>query len=63
MRLHGFDYSRSYYYMVTIRCLKGLTPLSMIIDPGICQMTAITRAFVNGILGAFSRVHQAESEA
>ena len=49
MRLHGFDYSRSYYYMVTIRCLKGLTPLSMIIDPGICQMTAITRAFVNGI--------------
>lgn len=49
MRLTGFDYSRPYYYMVTLKCQKGREPLSEIVAPGRCQMNAITRAFVNAI--------------
>lgn len=49
MRLVGFDYSRPYYYMVTIKCHRGRQALSEIVEPGRCQMNAITRAFVNVI--------------
>lgn len=48
-RLPGFDYSRPYYYMVTLKRLDGLLPLSAIVAPGRCQMSAITRAFVHVI--------------
>ena len=48
-RLTGFDYSRPFFYMVTIKCLKGVQALSEIVAPGRCQLNAITRAFVNCI--------------
>ena len=48
-RLTGFDYSRPYFYMVAIKCLKGVHDLSEIVAPGRCQLNAITRAFVNCI--------------
>ena len=49
VRLTGFDYSRSYFYMVTIRCHAGVAALSRIVAPGKCELNAITRAFVNCI--------------
>ncbi len=55
-RLPGFDYSRPYYYMVTLKRQKGLLPLSSIVSPGRCQMSAITRAFVHVIRGYHLRV-------
>lgn len=48
-RLTGFDYSRPYFYMVTIKCCGGIAALSEIVAPGRCQMNAITRALVNCI--------------
>ena len=48
-RLTGFDYSRPMFYMVTIKCRAGVQTLSEIVDPGKCQMNAITRAMVNCI--------------
>lgn len=48
-RLTGFDYSRPYFYMVTIKRCKGIAALSEIVAPGRCQMNAITRSFVNCI--------------
>ena len=48
-RLEGFDYSLPYYYMVTLKCHPGITPLSSIIPPGKCELNAITRAMVNCI--------------
>ena len=48
-RLRGFDYTRPYYYMVTLRRLEGLRPLSAIVAPGRCEMSAITKAFVHVI--------------
>ena len=48
-RLQGFDYSRPYYYMVTLRRLEGLAALSAIVAPGRCEMNAITKAFVHVI--------------
>jgi len=48
-RLTGFDYSRPYYYMVTLRRLEGLSALSAIVAPGCCEMNAITKAFVHVI--------------
>ena len=48
-RLPGFDYSRPYYYMVTLRRLEGLAALSAIVAPGRCEMNAITKAFVHVI--------------
>lgn len=48
-RLEGFDYSLPYYYMVTLKCHTGITPLSSIVPPGKCEMNAITRAMVNCI--------------
>ena len=48
-RLPGFDYSRPYYYMVTLRRLEGVAALSAIVAPGRCEMNAITKAFVHVI--------------
>ena len=48
-RLTGFDYSRPMFYMVTIRCCKGVHALCEIVVPGKCLMNAITRAMVNCI--------------
>ncbi len=55
-RLPGFDYSRPYYYMVTLKRLAGLQPLSAIIAPGRCEMNAVTKAFVHVIRGFHERV-------
>lgn len=46
-RLSGFDYSRPYFYMVTIKRRKEAQALSNIVAPGRCETNAITRAFVN----------------
>ncbi len=48
-RLTGFDYSRPYYYMVTLKCLPNTQPLSEIVAPGTCQGNKITYAMVNCI--------------
>ena len=48
-RLTGFDYSRPMFYMVTIKCRKGVQALCEIVAPGKCQMNAVTRAMVNCI--------------
>ena len=55
-RLKGFDYSRPYYYMVTLRRLEGLSALSAIVAPGRCEMNAITKAFVHVIRHFHGRV-------
>ena len=49
IRLAGFDYSRPLFYMVTLKCLKGLPALSEIVAPGKCQPNAITFALVRCI--------------
>lgn len=49
MRLACFDYSRPYFYMVTLKCKRGRRALSTIVEPGRCEMNATTRAFVNCI--------------
>lgn len=54
-RLTGFDYSRPYFYMVTMKCVKGAQKLSEIAAPGKCQLNAITRAFV----GVIRHFHEA----
>lgn len=46
-RLPGFDYARPYFYMVTLKRLKGLEALSALVAPGRCQMNEITKAFVH----------------
>ena len=48
-RLTGFDYSRSMFYMVTIKCRRGIHALCEIVAPGKCQLNAVTRAMVNCI--------------
>lgn len=48
-RLTGFDYSRPMFYMVTIKCRKGVRALCEIVAPGKCQLNPITRAMVNCI--------------
>ena len=55
-RLKGFDYSRPYFYMVTVRCLAGMAALSRIVSPGKCELNAITKAFVHVIRGSHERV-------
>ena len=55
-RLRGFDYTRPYYYMVTLRRLEGLGALSAIVAPGRCEMSAITKAFVHVIRVFHERV-------
>ena len=49
VRLSGFDYSRPYFYMITIRRKPAAAPFSRIVAPGRCEMGAVTRAFVNCI--------------
>ena len=44
IRLKGFDYTRPFYYMVTLRRLEGLAAFSAIDGRGIVE-NAITRAF------------------
>jgi REP element-mobilizing transposase RayT len=53
-RLSGFDYTRPFFYMVTLKRLPGLRPLSEIVAPGRCRMNAVTRAMVN----AFRNFHR-----
>ena len=48
-RLTGFDYSRPYFYMVTLKCRPGRQALSEIVAPGTCRMNPVTRAMVNCI--------------
>ena len=48
-RLTGFDYSRPYFYMVTLKCRPGRRALSEIVAPGACRMNPVTRAMVNCI--------------
>lgn len=48
-RLTGFDYSRPMFYMVTVKCRRGVRALSEIVAPGKCMLNAITRAMVNCI--------------
>lgn len=55
-RLPGFDYSRPFYYMVTLKRLPGLLPFSAIVSPGRCEMNGITRAFVHIIRDFYKRV-------
>lgn len=55
IRLPGFDYTRPYYYMVTLRRLEGLAALSAIVAPGRCEMNAITKAVVHVIRGFHER--------
>lgn len=49
MRMAGFDYSRPYFYLVTLKCKRGRQALSEIVAPGRCKLNATTRAFVNCI--------------
>ncbi len=55
-RLPDFDYARPYFYMVTLKRLEGLGPLSAIVAPGRCEMNAITKAFVYVIRHFHERV-------
>ena len=43
-RLRGFDYKSPYFYMVTLKRLKGLAAFSEIGPNGLVE-NAITRAF------------------
>lgn len=49
VRLSGFDYTAPYFHMVTMRVHQGVEALSKIVEPGKCELNAITRAFVNCI--------------
>ena len=51
MRLQGFDYARPFFYMVTLKRLKGLADFSKIVEPGVCELNEITKAFVHVIRG------------
>ena len=51
MRLPGFDYTRPFFYMVTLKRLKGFADFSKIVEPGVCELNAITKAFVHVIRG------------
>ena len=53
IRLKGFDYTRPYYYMVTLRRLDGLMPFSAIEENGVVE-NAVTRAF-NAVIKNFHR--------
>lgn len=49
MRLLNFDYSRPFFYMVTLKRLPHRQALSEIVAPGKCQLSLITRAMVKCI--------------
>ena len=53
IRLPAFDYTRPYYYMVTLRRLDGLMPFSGIDETGVVE-NAMTRAF-NRVIKNFHR--------
>lgn len=55
VRLTGFDYSRSYFYMVTIRCHAGVAALSRIVAPGKCELNEIVNDPKSAILRALGR--------
>ena len=44
-RLSGFDYSRPFFYLVTLKKLPGLQPFCSIVAPGKVAPTPITAAF------------------
>ena len=44
-RLSGFDYSRPFFYLVTLKKLPGLPPFCSIVAPGKVAPTPITAAF------------------
>ncbi len=44
-RLSGFDYSRPFFYLVTLKKLPGLPPFCSIVAPGKVEPTPITVAF------------------
>ena len=50
-RLNGFDYTRPFYYMVTLKRRDGLAPFSAIVAPGRSQLNDVTKAFVHVIRG------------
>lgn len=52
-RLYGFDYKTPFYYMVTLKRLNGLLPLSQIGPKGLVE-NEITAAF-NAIISSFHR--------
>ena len=54
-RLPGFDYKSPFYYMVTLKRLKGLAAFSEIGERGVIAPNAITRAFEKTIR-SFHRV-------
>lgn len=54
VRLRGFDYKSPYFYMVTLKRLKGLAAFSEI-GPGGLVENAVTRAFKAAIRGFQSR--------
>ena len=45
-RLESFDYTSPFFYMVTIKKMKGASPFSSIVAPGRCELNEITKAFV-----------------
>ena len=47
MLLPGFDYSRPYYYMVTVKRLPGLENFVELVAPGKVRMNLTTKAFVH----------------
>lgn len=51
IRLQNFDYSKPFFYMVTIKKMKGISPFSSIVAPGKCELNGITKAFVSVIRG------------
>ena len=53
MRLPGFDYTRPFFYMVTLKRLPGLAAFSEISPEGEVVENAVTRAF-KGVLAAFA---------
>jgi hypothetical protein len=52
MRLPNFDYTRPFYYLVTLKAVKGLAPFCRIVAPGVTTSSPITKAF-HLVVGAF----------
>ena len=48
-RLPGFDYTRPFFYMVTLKRRPDLLPLSEIVAPGRCRTNPVTRAMADCI--------------
>ncbi len=52
MRLSNFDYTRPFYYLVTLKAVEGLEPFCQIVAPGVTTSSPITKAF-HLVVGAF----------